>query len=171
MGERAEQLVAIINDRGVTDSAVALHRGPADRLSIVPGCGAGRVRRGEADEAKSLAARVEWMRKSSPTSRRLDAGYCGDRGVEQVEKPPSLWRFRLKIHRRRGNRKGLTAGRTAVVSASLGSCAPTRVDSSGQPLLGQEGTTDWSRVDCSEANRRQTPQLCQRNNIKHRVLD
>jgi hypothetical protein len=30
MEERAEQLVAIINDRGVTDSAVALHRGPAD---------------------------------------------------------------------------------------------------------------------------------------------
>jgi hypothetical protein len=65
---------------------------------------------------------------------------------------PSLWRFRLKIHRRGANRKGLTAGRTGVLSAPLGSCAPTRGDSSGQPLLGQDWTTNWSKVDCSEAN-------------------
>lgn len=89
---RAEQLVAIINNRGVTDSAAAPHRGPADLCQSFL---AVEVEQGEYGEARQTK-RSHWRRVSKGCANRhqrgvrLEAGYCGDRGVEQVEKPPSV---------------------------------------------------------------------------------
>jgi len=148
---------------------------PCWLMSIVPGCwgGAGRVRRGEADEAKSLAARVKGMRKSAPTWRTSWGGLLrrprrwtgGEAAVRRSG--GSGWRFTGAVQIGRVWRLDVPgcfqhpSGRVPQLEVThLVSHFWARTG----PRIGRKSTVR-KRTDARRCSR------AKGNNIKHRVLD